>query len=128
MLTPSLRPLLLACPLGWVTAWALLVLLLVVLVRFAVYNGLGEALPRTDDFKMKLLRSAFIGFCASAASDCISNSVRVIKVSRTTTTTTGARHMPAWTLRSPSASSTAPLLSAALFSRCGPVLPSPLPG
>jgi hypothetical protein len=47
---------------------------------FATYNYLSATLPRTDDFKMKLCRSALIGFCASAVSDTISNSVRVIKV------------------------------------------------
>ena len=39
-----------------------------------------EALPKTDDFKMKLCRNAVIGFSASAISDTVSNSVRVIKV------------------------------------------------
>lgn len=48
--------------------------------RFAVYNFLGETLPKYDDLKMKLCRSAFIGFCSSAISDTVSNSVRVIKV------------------------------------------------
>ena len=47
---------------------------------FFVYNYLSEALPRTDDFAMKLGRSAVIGFCASAVSDTCSNSIRVIKV------------------------------------------------
>ena len=47
---------------------------------FFVYNYLSDALPRTDDFAMKLGRSAVIGFCSSAVSDTCSNSIRVIKV------------------------------------------------
>lgn len=47
---------------------------------FFVYNYLGEALPKTNDFATKLARSAVIGFCASAVSDTCSNSIRVIKV------------------------------------------------
>lgn len=35
---------------------------------------------QTDDFKMKLCRNAVIGFSASAISDTVSNSVRVVKV------------------------------------------------
>mmetsp|Transcript_29703 Transcript_29703/g.28409 ORF Transcript_29703/g.28409 Transcript_29703/m.28409 type:complete len:301 (-) Transcript_29703:372-1274(-) len=47
---------------------------------FFVYNYLSEHLPKTDDFAMKLGRSAIIGFSASAVSDTCSNSIRVIKV------------------------------------------------
>lgn len=47
---------------------------------FATYNYMQEALPKTDDFKLKLCRNAVIGFTASAISDTVSNSVRVIKV------------------------------------------------
>jgi hypothetical protein len=47
---------------------------------FFVYNYLSANLPRYDDLPMKLLRSAVIGFCASAISDTCSNSIRVIKV------------------------------------------------
>ncbi|EWM19958.1 mitochondrial carrier domain-containing protein [Nannochloropsis gaditana] len=47
---------------------------------FATYNYLQENLPKTDDFKMKLCRNAVIGFCSSAISDTVSNSVRVVKV------------------------------------------------
>lgn len=47
---------------------------------FFVYNYLSATLPKSDDFVMKLSRSAFIGFCASAVSDTCSNSIRVIKV------------------------------------------------
>lgn len=47
---------------------------------FFVYNYLGEVLPKYDDTPRKLGRSAVIGFCSSAVSDCCSNSIRVIKV------------------------------------------------
>ncbi len=47
---------------------------------FAVYNYLEATLPKYDDTLKKLSRSALIGFCSSAISDTISNSVRVIKV------------------------------------------------
>lgn len=39
-------------------------------------------MPPTDDLLWKLLRQAFIGFCASAVSDTISNSLRVLKTYR----------------------------------------------
>jgi len=45
-----------------------------------VYNELNENLPKYDDLTRKLCRSAFIGFSASAISDTVSNSIRVIKV------------------------------------------------
>jgi hypothetical protein len=47
---------------------------------FLTYNTLSEYLPKTDDFVLKLLRSAVIGFSASAISDTCSNSIRVVKV------------------------------------------------
>lgn len=47
---------------------------------FFVYNYLSATLPKYDDTLRKLGRSAVIGFCASAVSDTVSNSVRVIKV------------------------------------------------
>jgi len=47
---------------------------------FFTYNYLSEHLPRTNDPLGKLGRSAVIGFCSSAVSDCCSNSIRVIKV------------------------------------------------
>lgn len=47
---------------------------------FFVYNYLNATLPKYDDMVKKLLRSALIGFCASALSDTCSNSIRVIKV------------------------------------------------
>ena len=47
---------------------------------FFVYNYLGEVLPRYTETWQKLGRSAVIGFTASAVSDTLSNSIRVIKV------------------------------------------------
>jgi len=47
---------------------------------FFVYNYLSSVLPKYDDTPRKLGRSALIGFCSSAVSDCCSNSIRVIKV------------------------------------------------
>lgn len=52
---------------------------------FATYNYLNTVIPEyKDDLKKKLLRSAFIGFCASLVSDCVANSLRVIKTTRQT--------------------------------------------
>ncbi|KAF2845049.1 mitochondrial carrier [Plenodomus tracheiphilus IPT5] len=52
---------------------------------FAVYNFLSEAISepsRQNQIWWWLLRAAFIGFCASVASDTISNSLRVVKTYR----------------------------------------------
>ncbi|GIL50246.1 hypothetical protein Vafri_6480 [Volvox africanus] len=55
---------------------------------FATYNYLNGVLPKApaDDLPRKLLRSAILGFCASFVSDCASNSIRVIKTTKQTTT------------------------------------------
>ncbi|GLI63189.1 hypothetical protein VaNZ11_006085 [Volvox africanus] len=55
---------------------------------FATYNYLNGVLPKapSDDLPRKLLRSAVLGFCASFVSDCASNSIRVIKTTKQTTT------------------------------------------
>lgn len=37
-------------------------------LQFFVYNSLNEALPQYSELPKRLLRSAFIGFCASAVS------------------------------------------------------------
>lgn len=50
----------------------------------AVYNTLNEKLPQYDDLGPRLLRSAVIGFSASAVSDTCSNSIRVIKTTKQT--------------------------------------------
>jgi hypothetical protein len=47
---------------------------------FFVYNFMNEKLPKREDLAGKLMRSAVIGFCASAISDTCSNSIRVVKV------------------------------------------------
>jgi hypothetical protein len=54
--------------------------------RFIVYNFLQSRVPQAKG-GLKLLRSAIIGFCASAASDTISNSVRVVKTATQTSLT-----------------------------------------
>lgn len=57
---------------------------------FATYNSLDSWLPqyKADHEKpLRLLRSAFIGFCASLVSDCCSNSIRVVKTAKQTVTT-----------------------------------------
>jgi hypothetical protein len=53
---------------------------------FATYNYLQETIPKRTDTAGKLARNAFIGFTASVTSDCISNSVRVVKTYRQTHT------------------------------------------
>lgn len=52
--------------------------------RFFVYNELNEILPQYDELPKRLLRSAVIGFAASATSDTCSNSIRVIKTTKQT--------------------------------------------
>ena len=49
---------------------------------FGTYNYLDETLPQPHTIIEKLLRQAFIGFCASVVSDSISNSLRVVKTYR----------------------------------------------
>ncbi|EIW52699.1 mitochondrial carrier [Trametes versicolor FP-101664 SS1] len=49
---------------------------------FGTYNFLEEVLPPPTNLGTKLLRQAFIGFCASVVSDTISNSLRVVKTYR----------------------------------------------
>ena len=45
---------------------------------------MNELLPQYDDLPRRLLRSAVIGFTASAISDTCSNSIRVIKTTKQT--------------------------------------------
>lgn len=55
---------------------------------FLTYNYLNAILPvYKDDLPKTLLRSAFMGFCASLISDTCSNSIRVIKTTRQTMST-----------------------------------------
>ncbi|KAM0789124.1 hypothetical protein ACM66B_003178 [Microbotryomycetes sp. NB124-2] len=49
---------------------------------FATYNALQTNLPVAHSPAQKILRQAFIGFCASVVSDTISNSIRVVKTYR----------------------------------------------
>lgn len=56
---------------------------------FYTYNKLNEKLPiydRKTELPMFLLRNALIGFCSSAISDTCSNSIRVIKTTKQTST------------------------------------------
>ncbi len=46
------------------------------------YNTLNELLPQYDELPKRLMRSAVIGFSASAVSDTCSNSIRVVKTSK----------------------------------------------
>lgn len=54
---------------------------------FATYNYLNGYLPVYEELPKKLMRAAFIGFCASAISDTVSNSIRVVKTTKQTATT-----------------------------------------
>jgi len=51
---------------------------------FVVNNQLEKVLPAATTPRSKLLRRAFIGFCSSVVSDCISNSIRVAKTVKQT--------------------------------------------
>lgn len=52
---------------------------------YTTYNYLQYLIPEYNEkISSKLIRSAFIGFCASLASDTISNSFRVIKTAKQT--------------------------------------------
>lgn len=52
---------------------------------FATHNFLQANIPQQDELVWKLVRNACIGFCSSAVSDTVSNSLRVIKTTRQTT-------------------------------------------
>ena len=56
---------------------------------FYTYNYLQENAPykQTDSYSLSFLRSGTIGFLSSASSDIISNSVRVLKISKQTAET-----------------------------------------
>ncbi|GAX21425.1 hypothetical protein FisN_10Hu003 [Fistulifera solaris] len=54
---------------------------------FLTFNFLNEQLPAvssSDDLLLSLARSAFVGMSASCVSDCVSNSLRVIKTTKQT--------------------------------------------
>lgn len=54
---------------------------------FLTYNALNDVLPivsKEEDLLLFLLRSAALGLAASCVSDCVSNSLRVIKTTKQT--------------------------------------------
>ena len=53
---------------------------------FLTYNALNTNLPSvpSDDLLLSLARNAFIGLSASCVSDCVSNSLRVLKTTKQT--------------------------------------------
>jgi len=54
---------------------------------FLTYNALNDGLPvisKEDDLLLFLVRSAALGLSASCVSDCVSNSLRVIKTTKQT--------------------------------------------
>mmetsp|Transcript_17962 Transcript_17962/g.23263 ORF Transcript_17962/g.23263 Transcript_17962/m.23263 type:complete len:320 (+) Transcript_17962:160-1119(+) len=51
---------------------------------FLTFNYLDSTLPLGNSRPKKLLRTAFVGFCASVAADITSNSIRVLKTYRQT--------------------------------------------
>lgn len=51
---------------------------------FFTFNYLDQTIPKQDTTVKKFSRNAFIGFCASAVSDTVSNSIRVLKTTRQT--------------------------------------------
>lgn len=55
---------------------------------FTTYNYLNARIPKPEELHLRLLRSAFIGFCAGVVADTVSNGVRVVKTTRQTVATT----------------------------------------
>lgn len=55
---------------------------------FYTNNQLKQSLPEFDFWMGKHVRYAVIGFCSAAVSDCLSNSLRVLKTTRQTATVT----------------------------------------
>ena len=51
---------------------------------FVVNNFLEARLPEATTPRNKMIRRAFIGFCSSVVSDCLSNSIRVVKTVKQT--------------------------------------------
>merc|ERR1719482_1337467 len=54
---------------------------------FLTFNSLNEALPAAPDGDLaaKLVRTAALGVSAACVSDCVSNSIRVLKTTRLAT-------------------------------------------
>jgi hypothetical protein len=57
---------------------------------FIVYNTLSGSQWLVDKVQIKLLRTALIGFIASGVSDCVSNSIRVIKTTKQSLSAAGS--------------------------------------
>ena len=57
---------------------------------YLTFNSLNEALPLAPDgdLSAKLLRTAVLGVSAACVSDCVSNSIRVLKTTRQTSAET----------------------------------------
>ncbi len=57
---------------------------------FLTFNSLNEALPAAPegDLSAKLVRTALLGVSAACVSDCVSNSIRVLKTTRQTSAET----------------------------------------
>lgn len=53
---------------------------------FLTYNFLSEKIPKQDSQLNELARRAVLGFCSSAISDTCSNSIRVVKVYKQSST------------------------------------------
>lgn len=51
---------------------------------FLTFNYLDDTIPKQDTTIQKFARNGAIGFCASAVSDTLSNSIRVLKTIRQT--------------------------------------------
>lgn len=51
---------------------------------FVVYNYLSEAMPEQEELFPRMARNGFIGLAASATSDVVSNSIRVVKTFKQT--------------------------------------------
>lgn len=51
---------------------------------FLTYNLLSQKIPEKDNLSYTLLRNAGIGFTSSVTSDCVSNSLRVVKTMKQT--------------------------------------------
>ena len=60
---------------------------------FYVYNVLDGALEKSEKVVHIILRSAFIGFMASAVSDTVSNCLRIIKTVKQSTTSDGIKSL-----------------------------------
>lgn len=51
---------------------------------FYTYNYLQDEIPKQDSASLNFLRSGSIGFCSSATSDIVSNSIRIMKINKQT--------------------------------------------